>query len=179
MTSRMASLAHSRTRSLAHSPPHSERCCRRTAAAPAQVEGLDGVQIVDVQCGERCTTALDEAGNVFTWGWGGSFMSGAGALGHGDTSTVETPALVEHLEDHGIAVGTISTGEQHCIALSTEGQVLIWGCGEYGRMGDGGSSDNTSPEIMDFFEVGGCESNPPPPPPPHTHTLGVSTLRVC
>jgi hypothetical protein len=30
---------------------------------------------------------VDQAGRVFTWGWGGSLWSGGGLLGHGDTAS--------------------------------------------------------------------------------------------
>ena len=55
-----------------------------------------GLTITAVSCGDHHTAALDDAGCIYTWGWGGNFFSGGGALGHGTTSgDVEFPTLVE------------------------------------------------------------------------------------
>ena len=87
---------------------------------------------------------------MFSWGWGGSFFSGGGALGHGDTDDVPTPALVEALE--GTEVVAIASGGQHGAALDADGGVWIWGCGEYGVMGDTGASDELAPVRCEFFD---------------------------
>jgi alpha-tubulin suppressor-like RCC1 family protein len=119
-------------------------------AMPRRVNALAGVEVVSVACGDFHTLALDSEGRVFSWGWGGSFFSGGGALGHGDTDDVPTPALVEALE--GTRVVQIASGGQHGAALDAEGGVWIWGCGEYGVMGDTGASDELAPVRCEFFD---------------------------
>jgi len=121
---------------------------------PKLVEALAEaeVHIVSVSCGDHHTAALDEDGNLYTWGWGGSFFSGAGALGLGDSSNESKPVLVESLADEGIRLQSIDSGEQHMIALDEKNQVWAWGAGEYGRLGDGGSSDMLSPQPVVYFE---------------------------
>lgn len=49
---------------------------------PREVEALKGVKIVDVSCGDYFTAAVDADGKMYSWGWGGSTMKGAGGLGH-------------------------------------------------------------------------------------------------
>jgi len=37
------------------------------------------------------------------------------------------------------------------LALDQDKRVWVWGAGEYGRLGDGGSSDSLSPVLVDYF----------------------------
>ena len=55
---------------------------------PRLVEGLAGVNITKVACGDNHTLALSEDGAVFSWGFGGSFWSecpGAAENGRGES----------------------------------------------------------------------------------------------
>ena len=111
---------------------------------PIQVEGLDGVKIVQVAAGQHHVLALSDQGEVFSWGWGGSSMPGSsvaggsvGALGHGDTQKQPVPKLVA-----GIAnVSHVACGSKHSIALDGQGDLYSWGLGEQGRLGHGNNTD--------------------------------------
>lgn len=35
---------------------------------------------------------------MFSWGYGGGFLRGAGALGHGDIKSLSSPAVIEFFE---------------------------------------------------------------------------------
>lgn len=151
------------------------------------------------------TAAVDSEGNLYTWGFGGSFWGGVGGLGHGDESEQPKPKLVQSLVSYGAKVGSVSCGEKHTLILTDDGEVsarrrleeqrlgpFVWspmmmmglvrfveprqellGCdtdggftclllggaqvltvgnGEYGRLGNGGSSDLLEPQPLDFFE---------------------------
>lgn len=84
------------------------------APTPAKVEALSGCGIVQVSCGQYHTLALNEDGEVFSVGFGGSFINGAGGLGHGDRTQLETPAQLSAFgsstSDVGIAAATVSAG---------------------------------------------------------------------
>lgn len=80
---------------------------------------------------------MSEEGDVYTWGWGGSFWQGNGGLGHGDNTSQPRPALVQSLEEAGVRVLSVAVGNNHMVALTKEGSVLSWGNGEYGRCGNG------------------------------------------
>ena len=124
---------------------------------PELVEGLKGVKITSVSCGHFHTAALSDDGHVFTWGWGGSWMNGAGALGQGDKKSRSEPQLVEALVDDGVVVKEIDCGKAHMLARSEDGTVWSWGKGEYGRLGNGGSSDQLLPEPVDLLlDIGAC-----------------------
>ena len=69
-------------------------CLSSLLSVALQVDGLDGINVVDFAIGSKHALVLDDAGSVFSWGWGGSFFGGAGALGHGDKTSYAEPTLV-------------------------------------------------------------------------------------
>lgn len=89
---------------------------------------------------------------MYTWGWGGSLWGGIGGLGHGDEKEQPRPKLVKSLLDYGCRVASVACGEKHTLILTDDGEVLTCGNGEYGRLGNGGSSDHPTPEPVDFFD---------------------------
>jgi alpha-tubulin suppressor-like RCC1 family protein len=90
-----------------------------------------------IDAGETSSVAVSDEGEVFTWGWGGSFWGGSGGLGHGDVVTQPSPALVESLSDSKVFITSVSVGSSHMLALTKDGKVFSWGNGEYGRCGNG------------------------------------------
>jgi E3 ubiquitin-protein ligase HERC2 len=105
------------------------------ALFPRRLEALDGIRIVALDAAETSCAAVSDEGELFTWGWGGSYWGGSGGLGHGDTATQPRPAIVEALQ--GVRVASVSVGAQHMLALSAEGRAYSWGHGEFGRLGNG------------------------------------------
>lgn len=98
------------------------------------------------------TAAIDEDGRLWTWGWGGSLFGGIGGLGHGDEAEQPRPKVVRSLVDYGCRVGSVACGEKHTLILTDDGEVLTAGNGEYGRLGNGGSSDHRVPEPVELFD---------------------------
>eukprot|EP00516_Mucochytrium_quahogii_P006280 CAMPEP_0203763006 /NCGR_PEP_ID=MMETSP0098-20131031/15739_1 /ASSEMBLY_ACC=CAM_ASM_000208 /TAXON_ID=96639 /ORGANISM=" , Strain NY0313808BC1" /LENGTH=418 /DNA_ID=CAMNT_0050657609 /DNA_START=307 /DNA_END=1563 /DNA_ORIENTATION=- len=114
-------------------------------------EGLENVKAKQVVAGENHTAILSDSGDLFTWGWGGSFFSGAGALGVGDTDGRPHPTRVLIGGDEEIKLKKISAGKNHMIALGMENEVWSWGRGENGRLGHGGNSDCLEPYPVELF----------------------------
>ena len=104
---------------------------------PRRIEALAGIRITSIGAGETASAAVSAEGDVYTWGWGGSFWQGNGGLGHGDSTTQPRPALVQCLEEAGTKVLSVSVGNGHMLAVTKDGTVLSWGNGEYGRCGNG------------------------------------------
>ena len=50
---------------------------------------------------------------------------------------------------------SVSGGRVHSIALTSKGEVWVWGCGRNGRLGLGSSTDEAEPILLDSLE--GCE----------------------
>ena len=117
-----------------------------------RVEGLPAC--VSVRCGMYHTVALTESGEVYVWGWGGSFFS-PNALGIGRKSTCTTPTLVPALQS--TPVQQIAVGKEHSLALTRAGELYAWGKGETGRLGLGGSSNQPTPQRLDALTGEGME----------------------
>ncbi|KAJ7531965.1 hypothetical protein O6H91_14G067000 [Diphasiastrum complanatum] len=103
---------------------------------PRIVRGSRELHFAHVACGAAHTLVLTGGGDVYSFGQGNN-----GALGHGRTSNVTVPTLVETL--WGLGIVQITSGENHSAALSIDGQVFTWGRGKYGQLGHG-STDNES-----------------------------------
>ncbi|KUF97957.1 hypothetical protein AM588_10010424 [Phytophthora nicotianae] len=93
---------------------------------PCEVEALKGIKIVDVSCGDYFTAAVDEDGKMYSWGWGGSTMKGAGGLGHAGGKDEPTPRLLTTLVDQGAPMATVECGEFHTVALTKDGEIWAW-----------------------------------------------------
>ena len=50
-----------------------------------------GKRIVDVSAGSTHAAVIDEDGQIYTWGEGGSWWKGGGQLGHGVRANEPTP----------------------------------------------------------------------------------------
>lgn len=59
---------------------------------------MKDLKIKQVICAQNHTLALSDDGYVFSWGYGGGFIRGPGALGHGDLQSLSSPAVIEHFE---------------------------------------------------------------------------------
>ncbi|TMW68440.1 hypothetical protein Poli38472_005908 [Pythium oligandrum] len=118
---------------------------------PRLVEAFEGITIVDISCGDYTTAAVDSEGKMYSWGWGGSTMKGAGGLGHAGGQDEPTPRLLQTLVDQGVPIANVECGEFHTIALSKDGEVWAWGNGEYGRLGNGEALTCEVPEPIEFF----------------------------
>ena len=100
-------------------------------------------EIAAISSGESHTCALTDSGTVKCWGNGAD-----GRLGNGATSESYTPIDV-HTSDSDTSplsdITAISSGYYHVCALTDSGTVKCWGTGNDGRLGDGGTSDRTTP----------------------------------
>mmetsp|Transcript_17810 Transcript_17810/g.41947 ORF Transcript_17810/g.41947 Transcript_17810/m.41947 type:complete len:753 (-) Transcript_17810:62-2320(-) len=96
-------------------------------------------RLKSVSCGPHHTTAVDDAGQVWTWGRGDY-----GQLGHTvlKPKTVTVPALVEGLL--GMPIAKAVAGDNHSVALSLYGQLLSWGRGNFGQLGHSSKPNQAS-----------------------------------
>lgn len=77
------------------------------------------------------------AGTVWEWG-----SNGFGQLGNGTTSASPSgAAAVPGLSD----VADVEGGREHVVALTTSGQILVWGSNQYGQLGLGDSANRSVP----------------------------------
>uniref|UniRef100_A0A4W6BVK7 HECT and RLD domain containing E3 ubiquitin protein ligase 3 n=1 Tax=Lates calcarifer TaxID=8187 RepID=A0A4W6BVK7_LATCA len=103
----------------------------KPGTSPELVGALDTQKITMVSSGRAHSMAVNEQGQVFAWGAGEG-----GQLGLGTAEVaVRIPRLVKRLCDHRIS--QVMCGNQHCIALSRDGQLFTWGQNTSGQLGLG------------------------------------------
>jgi alpha-tubulin suppressor-like RCC1 family protein len=106
---------------------------------PAAVPWLSGVAWIGT--GDSYSVALKtdgrSSGSVWTWGapW-------SGRLGYPASTVVTRPSLV--VGD----VMALAVGRAHTLALRRDGQVLAWGEGGSGQIGDGARQSRSSPVFL-------------------------------
>ncbi|KAF2633706.1 RCC1/BLIP-II [Macroventuria anomochaeta] len=82
-------------------------------------------KIAQVACGDYHGFAIAEDGHVWSWGVNNYCETGYPENAGADDASVLTPRVVHSLE--GKHVASISGGSHHNIAITKDGQVLIWG----------------------------------------------------
>ncbi|CAD7699096.1 unnamed protein product, partial [Ostreobium quekettii] len=118
---------------------------------PGRMALTEGGRVKSVTAGGGShTLALMEDGRVLGCG---SFRGDSGSLGF-SPGTPRQRTLVTVI--HG-SIRKISSGENHCLALTTGGQVLTWGCGERGALARGGEQLTPAPALSPEGVLTGVE----------------------
>lgn len=98
---------------------------------PAQVETFKDCIISTVACGMQHSVALDEWGQIFSWG-----SDGMGQLGSNlGTHAQDKPKFVKGLATKHVI--QVACGAYHSIALTNIGDLYSWGANSYGQCGLG------------------------------------------
>ncbi|MBK7006345.1 MAG: hypothetical protein IPH37_15500 [Burkholderiales bacterium] len=103
-------------------------------AADSDGTAVDG--IVAISAGYGFGMALNNAGQVYTWG--SNFM---GQLGQNTSNNTSRPLalLVKNADGNGLLsnIKMVSAGGNHAMALDQDGKVFAWGNATSGQLGDG------------------------------------------
>ncbi|MFB9066769.1 RCC1 domain-containing protein [Pseudofulvimonas gallinarii] len=103
---------------------------------PTPVIGLaSGTSAISAGMNHSC--ALTSTGGVKCWG-----ANGFGQLGDGTDTNRLSPVNVSGLSS---GVQAISAGGEHTCALTTAGGVRCWGNNDYGQIGDGSTTQRSTP----------------------------------
>jgi alpha-tubulin suppressor-like RCC1 family protein len=114
------------------------------STASSSVPGL-GTALA-ITAGEYHTCALTTGGAVYCWG-----SNGYGQLGDTTTTSRGTVAVVSGLSN---GVMAIAAGGYHTCALKTNGSVWCWGYNAYGQLGNGNTTQQTSPVAVTTLTSG-------------------------
>ncbi|KAL8607282.1 hypothetical protein ACOMHN_047613 [Nucella lapillus] len=114
-------------------------------SVPHPVERLTGQGVVQIECGAQFSLALTKSGQVWTWGKGDYFR-----LGHGTDAHVRKPQLVEVLK--GKKIIHVAVGALHCLCVTDIGQVYAWGDNDHGQQGNGTTTVNRKPALVQGLE---------------------------
>ncbi|GAB1299082.1 RCC1 and BTB domain-containing protein 2 [Apodemus speciosus] len=124
---------------------------------PRRVTGcLQNKVVMNIACGQMCSTAVVDTGEVYVWGYNGN-----GQLGLGSSGNQPTPCRVAALQ--GIRVQRVACGYAHTLVLTDEGQIYAWGANSYGQLGTGNKSNQSYPtpvvvEKDRIIEIAACHS---------------------
>ncbi|XP_053563999.1 RCC1 and BTB domain-containing protein 2 isoform X2 [Bombina bombina] len=118
---------------------------------------LQNKVVVGIACGQMCSMAVVENGEVYAWGYNGN-----GQLGLGSSGNQPTPCRIAALQ--GIRVEQIVCGYAHTLALTDEGGMYAWGANSYGQLGTGNKSNQSYPVQVSVdkervVEIAACHSS--------------------
>ncbi|POM25853.1 Regulator of chromosome condensation (RCC1) repeat protein [Actinomadura rubteroloni] len=105
---------------------------------PVQVSGLTSV--ASIGTGQYHGLAVRTDGTVRAWG-----DNGYGQLGDGTTTDRPTPVTVSGLSGVSTWPGAVAGGLGHSLALLADGSVKAWGLNASGEIGDGTTTNRTTP----------------------------------
>ncbi len=134
--------------------------------SPVKIINPEGKKFVSISMGDYHTQAIDEAGNVFIWGY-----NGYGQLGHnGITAQSLIPIIIVTSKANKLYAGNSSS-----YSLDTSNNLWVWGDGSYGQLGNGSSASygsarritnsdnakfmNISTSVSSYYFVLGIDEN--------------------
>ncbi len=96
---------------------------------PVPVSG--GLRFASISAGGAFSCGVTIEGRAYCWGWGWQ-----GRLGNGEGSPMySAPEPVP--VSGGLVFSSISAGDSHACAVTTDGEAYCWGYGEHGQLGNG------------------------------------------
>ena len=110
--------------------------------APVRVKAVSGASnltgIKSVAAGETHSLAVATNGSMYAWGY-----NAKGELGNGTTTSTLRPVKVSL--PVGVTATTADAGTELSLAHTSTGQVLAWGWNNSGQLGDGTTTNRTTP----------------------------------
>ncbi|XP_075487414.1 ultraviolet-B receptor UVR8 [Primulina tabacum] len=116
--------------------------------SPRKIELLQYVaSIVHIAAGPSYSLAITDDGTLFSFGSGTNFC-----LGHGEQHNELQPRAVQSFKRKNIHIVRVSAGDEHVVALDSNGFVHTWGKGYCGALGHGDEIDKTTPQLLNSLK---------------------------
>src|SRR5450759_2324717 len=113
------------------------------SSIPVAVSLPSGTTVTAIAGGGQHSLALTSAGQVLAWGYNSDGELGNGTTGTSGCFCITTPVAVSL--PSGTTVTAIAGGGSHSLALTSNGQVLAWGDNYYGELGNGTTTNSSTP----------------------------------
>lgn len=111
---------------------------------PQIIEALKDIGcVVQIAAGPSYMVAVMNDGTVYSFGSGTNFC-----LGHGEQHNELQPRAIHFFRRKNIHVVRVSAGDEHVVALDSNGHVYTWGKGYCGALGHGDEIDKTTPALL-------------------------------
>ncbi|MBP3636098.1 MAG: hypothetical protein J6K13_00885 [Clostridia bacterium] len=114
---------------------------RKIISKPVQVaQGMNGQDILDIQCGNVNTLFIMKDGTVYTCGANSEGQQGIASVKDRVLIPVQIPELKNIVQ--------ANCGFGHCLALDKDGHVWAWGRNHVGQIGDGTRQHVDTPKML-------------------------------
>jgi len=134
------------------------------ASVPVKISGgvisgsplVAGVKIVQIAAGDEHSMAIDDQGNLYTWGNGAY-----GRLGRGNTTNSNVPVKISggvvsgSSLTAGISLAQVAAGYLHSMAIDTQGNLHTWGRNNQGQLGRGNGTNSNVPVRISGGSISG------------------------
>ncbi|XP_004512057.1 ultraviolet-B receptor UVR8 isoform X2 [Cicer arietinum] len=110
---------------------------------PVSIAAGLGHSLVICQLDESDGSVIVGTTNIASWGWNISSQLGR-------SGPANFPALIDALAEENPV--SVSAGRAHSVALTSKGEMWVWGSGKNGRLGLGSSVDEVEPFYLDSLE---------------------------
>jgi alpha-tubulin suppressor-like RCC1 family protein len=91
---------------------------------------IDGKLITSLKCRDEGCTALTSENKIYSWGG-----SGSGEAATGSSSYLYTPTAANMTGSlNGTTIASISRGDHHVVAVTSTGEVHVWGLNGSGQL---------------------------------------------
>ncbi|KHJ84499.1 regulator of condensation, partial [Oesophagostomum dentatum] len=120
--------------------------------SPQKVETLKSKDVQSVAVGNGFSVFCCDRGTIMACG-------DHRLVGLGGNEDIARPALLDELLR--VHVSELVCGSEHCLALTEEGEIFVWGNGEDGRLGTGKSEWISTPvqiSTLDGVRVASCRA---------------------
>ena len=110
---------------------------------PVPVDLPAGTRVTSIATSDNYSLAVTSTGRVLAWG-----QNTYGQLGNGTTTDSSAPVPVDL--PAGTRVTSVAVGDGQSLAVTSDGHVLAWGQNDYGELGNGTTTDSSTPVPVDL-----------------------------